>query len=100
MAYDQLVANRVRTLLPEATEKAMFGALVFMLDGNMAVAANKDGLMVRVGDDGMDAALAEGARPMQMGARTMKGWVVVEPGDDLPGWVDRGAAFARSLPAK
>jgi hypothetical protein len=100
MAYDQALADRVRTLLPGAAEKAMFGALVFMLDGNMAVAANQDGLMVRVGEDGVDEALAAGARPFAMGGRTMKGWVVVDPGDDLPAWVDRGAAFARSLPAK
>src|SRR4051794_10986728 len=37
MAYDQALAERIRALLPEATEKAMFGALAFMLDGNMAV---------------------------------------------------------------
>jgi hypothetical protein len=42
---------------------------------------------------------------MDMTGRTMKGWVVVEPGgyaddDDLGRWVRRAVAFCRTLPPK
>ena len=101
MAFDESLAERVRKLLPGSREVSMFGALAFMVDGNMAVAVGPQGLLVRVGKDGYDDALAAGAEPMTMGERTMSGYVrVAEPGDNLPRWVDRGVATARSLPPK
>ncbi len=109
MAYDGALADRVRTRLARESglqEKAMFGGLAFMLDGNLAVGIRGDDLMVRVGAGGTDAALAEPhARQSYMGERTMKGWILVAPegtrGDqELAGWVRRGVDFARSLPPK
>jgi TfoX/Sxy family transcriptional regulator of competence genes len=51
MAYDEELAHRLREQLAgEAgvTEKAMFGGLVFLLHGNMAVTVSSHGgLMVR-----------------------------------------------------
>jgi hypothetical protein len=41
MAYDEGLAQRVREQLggePGLTERAMFGGLAFLLDGNMSVA--------------------------------------------------------------
>ena len=41
MAYDRELADRLRAALstePAVTEKAMFGGLVFLVDGAMAVA--------------------------------------------------------------
>ena len=40
-----------------------------------------------------------------MTGRPMKGWILVDregvqTEDELSGWVDRGVAFARSLPPK
>jgi hypothetical protein len=110
MAYDEDLANRVREQLAAesgVTEKAMFGGLAFLLGGNMAVGVSgAGGLMVRVGADGTEEALAQPhARPFEMSGRPVKGWVRVategvEGDDELAAWVRRGTAFARSLPAK
>lgn len=110
MAYDELLANRVREQLAgidAVTEKAMFGGLAFLVAGNMAVGLTGGGeLMVRLGPDAGDAALGEpDTRPFDMTGRPMRGWVLVEPagiGTDaqLRAWVERGVAFARSLPPK
>ena len=67
MAYDEGLAERVRTLLEERTdvvEKKMFGGLSFMLRGNMSCGVLKEDLLVRVGSDGHEEALAQPhARP-------------------------------------
>ena len=110
MAVDDDLANRLRERLAGEdglTEKRMFGGLAFMLAGNMAVGISSTGeLLVRVGPDATDAALEDPhARLFDMGGRPMKGWILVAPAaveDDraLAAWVQRGVAFARSLPPK
>ena len=109
MAYDQALAKRVRQQLAAArglAEKAMFGGVAFLLDGNMAVGLSGDELMVRVGPDRSDEALARPhTRPFDMTGRPMKGWVLVGPDAlgserELADWVSEGVAFARSLPPK
>jgi TfoX N-terminal domain len=109
MAYDEDLADRVREQLasePAVTEKAMFGGLAFLLEGNMAVALSGDELMVRVGPDASDDALARPhTRPFDMTGRPMKGWILVAPEGvaeerELSAWVSRGVDYARSLPAK
>ena len=109
MAYDEDLADRVREQLasePALMEKAMFGGLAFLLEGNMAVGLSDDELMVRVGPDASDDALARPhTRPFDMTGRPMKGWILVAAegvaGErDLAAWVARGVDFARALPAK
>jgi len=110
MAYDEELAHRIRELLAEeegVSEMSMFGGLAFLLDGNMSVAASsKGGLMVRVGPDHSEAALARPhARPMEMRGRAMTGWVRVDAEGlatkrQLAAWVRRGVRFARSLAPK
>ncbi len=84
----------------------MFGGIAFMLNGNMCCGVINDDLMVRVGPDGFEDALGRPhARPMDFTGRPMKGFVFVgSEGTDasatLIGWVQRGVAFAGSLPAK
>jgi len=84
----------------------MFGGIAFMVNGNMAVGVSGDELMVRVGKDNHDEAVAlHGARIFDMSARPMRGWVAVAPEGfaqdaDLDAWIDRGVAFAESLPSK
>ena len=74
MAYDADLAERVRELVPADTvEKQMFGALAFMVNGNMACAVGPDDLLVRTGKSAYEVAIAAGAEPMAMGARTMSG---------------------------
>ena len=109
MAFDEHLAARVREqLAPQAglAEKAMFGGVAFLLDGNMAVGLSGDELMVRVGPERSDDALARPhTRPFDMTGRPMKGWILVAPealeGErELDDWVSEGVTFARSLPPK
>ncbi|HKJ24126.1 MAG TPA: TfoX/Sxy family protein [Myxococcota bacterium] len=109
MAYDEGLAQRIREALEEredVSEKKMFGGLAFLLGGNMSVGIVGDELMVRVGPDAWASALAQPhAREMDFTGRAMKGFVYVaaegvEDDGDLHGWVERGVAFAGSLPPK
>jgi TfoX/Sxy family transcriptional regulator of competence genes len=110
VAYDEALANRIRELLdgePDLVEKKMFGGLAFLIGGNMAVAASgQGGVLVRVDPDESEALVAaSNARPMEMRGRTMQGWLLVDADDvrterELASWVERGATYARSLPAK
>jgi TfoX/Sxy family transcriptional regulator of competence genes len=110
MAYDEQLAGRIRQILgdqPGLTEKAMFGGLAFLVGGNMAVAASgQGGILVRVDPDESDDLVGSTpAYPMEMRGKQMAGWLRVDDADvagdgDLQAWVERGAAYARSLPPK
>ncbi|NIS81567.1 MAG: RNA methyltransferase [Anaerolineales bacterium] len=109
MAYNELLAQRVRghmESLPGFIEKKMFGGVGFMLFGNIACGVNKDDLIVRVGPAGYDDALSQpNVRVFDLTGRPMKGWVVVTAGgyesdQELWSWIEKGIAFARSLPVK
>ena len=113
MAYDEAFADRVRVLVDgqrvgPVTEKRMFGGLAFLLAGNMAVGVQGSGrgLMVRVNPAETDALAAQpGAAVMEMNGRTMRGWITVAidalaEDADLRRWVERGLAYAGTLPPK
>ena len=104
MAYDEALAERIRARVSGATEKKMFGGLAFLVNGNMAVAASgQGGLLVRVDpDEGATLVETTSAQPMEMRGREMSGWlrVDVETDAELGEWVDRGVAYARTLPPK
>jgi hypothetical protein len=63
-------------------------------------------MMVRVGPDGYDAAIAQPhTRVFDFTGKPMKGWVVVAPAgvesdEALVSWAQQGLAFAASLPPK
>lgn len=110
MAYDEELADRIRELVadePGFAEKRMFGGLAFLVGGHMAVAAgSKGGLMVRIDPEQTDALLAKPhTRPFEMRGRPTRGWLRVDAEGvrtkrQLEPWVNRGVAYARSLPAK
>jgi TfoX/Sxy family transcriptional regulator of competence genes len=109
MAYDEGLARRIREALgelPGLVEKKMFGGIGFMVQGNMACGVNKDDLIVRVGAERYEEALASPhTRPFDMTGRPMKGWVMVsangyESDDALKDWVQQGVEFALTLPPK
>ncbi|MFQ5968523.1 MAG: TfoX/Sxy family protein [Acidimicrobiia bacterium] len=109
MAYSEALADEIRGRLsdhPAMTERQMFGGIAFMVNGNMAVGVSEDELMVRVGKDAHDEAVARpGARTFDKSRSPMRGWVSVAPEGfaddaDLYAWIDQGVAFAESLPSK
>jgi hypothetical protein len=109
VTIDEGLAERIRARLggdPAITEKRMFGGLAFLLHGNMAVGVHGPELIVRVGPDATQAALARpGARLFDITGRPMKGWILVDPvalteDEALEDWIGLGRAFAGSLPPK
>jgi TfoX/Sxy family transcriptional regulator of competence genes len=110
MPYDEDLANRLRELLADedaVTEKKMFGGLAFLLHGHMCVSASRTGgLLVRIDPADTEAALERPhAARMEMGRRTLDGWISVAPDGvrtkpDLATWVERGVAYVKTLPPK
>lgn len=109
MAYDETLAQRIRELLADkhsVVEKRMFGGIAFMLRGNMCCGIVRDDLMVRVGPERHEEALAQPhARPMDFTGRPMRGMVYVTPegcrtDEALKRWVEQGLNFAATLPPK
>jgi TfoX/Sxy family transcriptional regulator of competence genes len=111
VTYDERLAEEIRARLAaeelDVEEKRMFGGLGFMVDGNLAVAASREGgLLVRT--DPADAEEVEsqpGVEPMEMRGNRMPGWVFVAPEaladeGDLDAWVTRALAFVATLPPK
>ncbi|HKH22993.1 MAG TPA: TfoX/Sxy family protein [Solirubrobacterales bacterium] len=109
MAYDEAFADRVRDLLTarsDVSERKMFGGIAFMVGGNMACGVLGEDLIVRLGDEEGEKAVAEdGVRPFDFTGRPMKGIVYVSPertesDEGLTEWVETGADYAASLPPK
>ena len=110
MVYDEKLAQRVAVVVGERRadeplhELKMFGGWGLMIQGNMSVGVIGDALMVRVGPDAYEHALAQaGAREFDFTGRPMRGWVSVDQSAlgtkaKLGTWVDRGIAYAVSLP--
>lgn len=109
MSFDEGLVTRIRDLLEprsDVVEKKMFGGLTFMVSGHMACGVAGEELMVRVGPDGYEDALAQPhAREMDFTGKALKGFVFVategfHSDDDLAAWVERGVRFVTSLPPK
>jgi hypothetical protein len=108
MTYNEALANRVRALaggVDGLVEKKMFGGLAFLVQGNMSVGIHGDELIVRIEPSETSAALEEaGVRLFDITGRPMRGWLMVsQPAladNRLAPWVERGIAYARSLPSK
>ncbi|MEO7448448.1 MAG: TfoX/Sxy family protein [Humibacillus sp.] len=110
MAHDEVMAQRLRTLLrdePGVTEMAMFGGLAFLVDGRLAVSVSHlGGLLLRVAPDEAEALLdGSSVDRFAMRGRPMRGWLhvaadAVGADESLAEWADRGVRHARSLPPK
>lgn len=109
MAYDMLLAERLRPLLCGRTgvmEKSMFGGIAFLVHGNMCCGVHKDLLVIRLSAEEGAKALSEPCtRPMDITGRPMKGWLFIEPAGykedvQLISWLERAYAFASSLKKK
>ena len=110
MAFDEDLANRLRELLAAeegVAERRMFGGLAFLIDGNMAVSASgQGGLLLRVEPAATDQLVTRPhAQYFVMRGREMNGWLRIDAEGvrtkrQLQSWVNRGVAYARSLPPK
>ena len=110
MAYDEKTAERVRKAVSGrrgVVEKKLMGGLAFMVNGGMCCSVSgRGGLLVRIAPESQEQIFAEPhVRPMEMGARTMRGFVRVDPEGyrtdaALKKWVERGIEAVASRPAK
>ena len=71
----------------------------------MAVGVINDDLIRLDPDDAAKALAEDGVREFDFTGRPMRGWIFVgpertEPNDGLAEWVEAGADYAASLPAK
>lgn len=106
MAYDEKLAARVRRALAKRkglSEKKMFGGIAFMLRGKMCCGVLKRDLVIRVGADRYEEALARPhARPMDFTGRALTGFIYLGPHGYLTGralrrWIDQAVEFVASL---
>ena len=98
MAYDEFLADRLRSSLKELgssfEEKKMMGGLCFMVDDKMCVGIVKDSLMARIGPEAYKEALGkEGCNEMNFTGKPMNGYVFIDSEavvdeDQLDYWVD------------
>ena len=109
MGYDEKTAERLRDVFVvrnDVVEKKMFGGLCFMVSGSMCCGLTGAALMVRVGRDRYEEALAQPfARPMDFTGRPLAGMVYVGPEGYRTDaafkiWVQRGIEFVTALPAR
>lgn len=102
MAYNQILANRIREQLQElegVEEKEMMGGLTFMLHDKMCVGVFKDEMMCRI-----DPAIFEevieisGCRAMDFTGKTMNGWILIDDSGmknvaEFKKWIDMALDF-------
>ncbi len=109
MAYSEELADRIRDVIggrSGVSERKMFGGVAWMINGNMACGVIGEDLMIRLDPEQAERALAEEhVGPMEFTGRPMRGFVTVDAAgitdaSELGRWVDAGADFAASLPAK
>jgi TfoX/Sxy family transcriptional regulator of competence genes len=107
MAYDEQLAQRIRDVLAgeRVREQKMFGGIAFMVGGHMTCGIVGDDLMLRLGEEGADAALDRPhVRPMDFTGRPLSTMVYVEPagvrGGALADWIGEALAYTRTLPPK
>jgi len=82
MAYDEKIADRLRAVIEDDedfTTRKMFGGLAFMLNGHMCCGVIEDQVVLRLGNEGVEAALED---PI------------------LEEWIGEAVAFTGALPAK
>lgn len=105
MANADLVAGKIRAMLAarkDVSEKKMFGGTAFMLGGKMWIGTLKDDIVVRVGPERNDEALAlPGARPMDFTGKPLKGFVFVKldalTDASLKKWLEMGIEYVLKL---
>ena len=109
MPYNEQIETRIEKIISSwrnTDRKNMFGGVCHLLNGNMFCGVYKDFLILRLGEENSNKALAlPHVRPFDITGKPMKGWVMVEQDgfqtdDDLAVWLDQAKEFVNSLPPK
>ena len=110
MAYDEVLAERIRHLLADradAHEKKMMGGIAFLVRGGMCcTASGRGGMLVRVDPEAQPGLIRQPhVKPMVMGGRPVSSFVRVMPDGyrtpaALKEWVQRGLDAVAKLEAK
>jgi TfoX/Sxy family transcriptional regulator of competence genes len=102
MAYDEMLANRIRERLanlPIIEEKEMMGGLTFMVNDKMCIGIIKDEMMCRIDPEFHETAIEmTGCRTMDFTKRPMKGWVMIDStgmrtAKELEYWINLALEF-------
>lgn len=109
MAYNELLADRMAQTLREIginyTEKKMFGGMTFMVDDKMCVGVIKDDMMLRIDPKDVEESMKRpGCKLMDFTGRPMKGYLMIQPeaydmDEDLTYWIKLAVAFNPSAKA-
>ena len=110
MAYDKTMEAIIQALYvgeQGLTAKRMFGGVCYLVGGNMAFGIYKDNLIIRLGSPERAQQEIDSGRalPFDITGKAMKGWVMIPKvrlgaDRDYKKWLDRGLAFAKTLPPK
>lgn len=107
MAYNQELDDRVTGVVGKwgVTKKKMFGGTCNLINGNMMCGVYKDYIILRLGENQGQAALAQPhTKPFDMTGRPMKGWIMVEQDGltdkSLEDWLQKAKQFVETLPPK
>jgi TfoX/Sxy family transcriptional regulator of competence genes len=110
MAYNEKLAQRVRSLMPatpatKVVEKKMFGGLCFMVDDKMCVAITPDSILIRLSPEHYEAAItAKTLDPMLHIGRKMTGFGYIsqdllKTDKQLSHWMGLALEFNRHVPS-
>jgi len=107
MPYDQELDDRLLKAVAGwgATRKKAFGGTCHLLNGNMLCGVHKDYLILRLGPEEAERALARPhVKPFDMTGKPMKGWIMVEKAglsdQALQQWLAEARSFVATLPPK
>lgn len=109
MPYNEGIDVRIQAVVSDwknTTSKKMFGGVCYLMNGNMVAGVYKDFLILRLGEDETETAMAlSHVRPFDITGRPMKGWVMVEEegfknDEELSDWLDKAKAFVEKLRPK
>ena len=109
MSFDEKLDERITGIVSpwkKTGKRLMFGAVCYLMNGNMVAGVWKDFLILRLRPDGAEKALElPFARPFDVTGRAMKGWVMIEEpavrdDGDLKEWLLEAKQFVKTLPPK
>ena len=109
MPHNEEIESRIRKAISgwkNTDRKKMFGGVCHLLNGNMFCGVYKDFLILRLGEEKANEALAlPYSKPFDITGRVMKGWVMMDrdgfrTDEDLNAWLNRAREFVNSLPPK